>query len=80
MFLKVVSSAKHGNGFIHYSYKGCRASLISLLMKKASINNNMSIMEGIFSSCLKTGRVIPILKSGKKDQTTNYRTLSTLPI
>ena len=29
---------------------------------------NMSIMEGVFPSCLKTGRVTPIFKSGKKDQ------------
>ena len=41
---------------------------------------NMSIMEGIFPSCLKTGRVIPIFKSGKKYQTTNYRPITTLPI
>ena len=41
---------------------------------------NMSIMEGVFPSCLKTGRVIPIFKSGKKDQTTNYRQITTLPI
>ena len=41
---------------------------------------NMSIMKGIFLSCLKTGRVIPTFKSGKKDQTTNYRTTTTLPI
>ena len=41
---------------------------------------NMSIMEGIFSSCSKIGRVIPIFKSGKKVQTTNYRPINTLPI
>ena len=41
---------------------------------------NISIMEGVFSSCLKTGRVIPIFNSGKKYQTTNYRPITTLPI
>ena len=41
---------------------------------------NMSIMEGVFPSCLEAGRVIPIFKSGKKDQTTNYRPITTLPI
>ena len=41
---------------------------------------NMSIMEGIFPSCLKISRVIPISKSGKKDQLTNYRPITTLPV
>ena len=40
----------------------------------------MGIMEGIFPNCLKIGRVIPILKSGKKDQMTNYRPITTLPV
>ena len=37
-------------------------------------------MEGIFPSCLKTGRVVPIFKSGKKDQLTNYRPIITLSV
>ena len=41
---------------------------------------NLSIRQGVFPSCLKTGRVIPIFKSGKKDQTTNYRPITTLPV
>ena len=41
---------------------------------------NMSIMESIFPSCLKIGRVIQISKSGKKDQLTNYKPITTLPV
>ena len=41
---------------------------------------NMSIMEGIFPSCLRIGHVLPIFKSGKKDQMTNYRPVTTLPV
>ena len=41
---------------------------------------SMSIMKGIFPSCLKIGRVISILKSGKKYQMTNYRSITTLPV
>ena len=41
---------------------------------------NLSIREGIFPSCLKVGRVIPIFKSGKKDQKKNYRPITTLPV
>ena len=47
------------------------ASVISELIK-------MSIMEGIFPSCIESGRVIPIFKSGKKHQATNYRPITTL--
>ena len=39
---------------------------------------NLTIREGIFSTCLRVGRVIPILKSGKKYQLKNYRPISTL--
>ena len=41
---------------------------------------NMRNMEGVFPSCSKIGRGIPIFKSGKKDQTTNYRPITTLPV
>ena len=41
---------------------------------------NLSIREGIFPSCLKTGRVIPIFKAGKKNQMKNYRPITTLPV
>ena len=41
---------------------------------------NMSIMECIFLSCLKFGRVIPIFESGRKGQMTNYRPITTPPV
>ena len=41
---------------------------------------NRSVMEGVFPSCIKIGRVLPNFKSGKKDQTTNYRAITTLPV
>ena len=55
--------------FVHYIL----APVISELF-------NIRIMEGIFPICLKIGRVIPIFKSGKKDQMTNYRPITTLPV
>ena len=41
---------------------------------------NLTIREGIFPTCLKVGRVIPIFKSGKKYQLKSYRTITTLPV
>jgi len=41
---------------------------------------NMSIREGVFPSCRKIGRVIPISKLGKKDSLNNYRPVTTSPI
>ena len=39
---------------------------------------NQSFEEGIFPSCLKTARVIPIHKAGSKLKVNNYRPISTL--
>ena len=41
---------------------------------------NMSFMEGVFHGYLKFGRVIPFFKSGKKNQTTNYRPITALSV
>ena len=38
---------------------------------------NLSIREGNFPTCLKVGRVIPIFKSGIKDQLKIYRPITT---
>ena len=40
----------------------------------------MSTPESIFPRCLNIGCVIPIFKSGKKYQLTNYRPITTLPV
>ena len=49
------------------------APVISELFQK-------SIMECIFPSGLKIGRVIPVFKHGKKTEMKNYRPITTLPI
>ena len=40
----------------------------------------LSIMEGVFPSYLKIGRVRPMFKSGKKYEITKYRQITTLPV
>ena len=40
----------------------------------------LTIREGIFPTCRKVGRVIPIFKSGSKYQLKNYRPIITLPV
>ena len=41
---------------------------------------NLTIREGIFPTYLKSGRVLPIFKSGKKAQVTIYRSITTSPV
>ena len=41
---------------------------------------DLTIREGIFSTCLKLWWVIPVLKTGKKYQLNNYRTFIILPV
>ena len=45
----------------------------------AKIVNN-SLNSGVFPQILKTGRVVPIFKSGDRKQVGNYRPISVLPI
>ena len=39
---------------------------------------NTSVFSGTFPETLKTARMAPLFKSGKKDDTSNYRPISTL--
>ena len=57
-----------------FAYK-CIADVLSLVLAKLI---NQSFEEGIFPSCLKTARVIPIHKAGSKFKVNNYRPISTL--
>ena len=41
---------------------------------------NKSLKAGIFPSCLKRANVIPLFKSGKRDNLHNYRPISLLPL
>ena len=63
---------------ICYLVLGFKLKNITLLLISELFN--MSIMEGVFPSCLKIGRVIPIVKSGKRDHMTNYKPITTLPV
>ena len=51
--------------------------LISPLLAKI-VNNSLN--SGVFPQILKTGRVVPIFKSGDRKQVGNYRPISVLPI
>ena len=41
---------------------------------------NISIEEGVFPDCLKTGRVVPLHKSGDATVENNYRPITTFPV
>ena len=41
---------------------------------------NVSVQQGIFSDSLKIAKVTPIFKSGDKDNVSNYRHISILPV
>ena len=51
------------------------ADILSPVLAKLT---NQFFEEGIFPSCLKTARVIPIHKAGSKFKVNNYRPISTL--
>ena len=41
---------------------------------------NNCISSGTFPQCLKTGKITPVYKKGSKDDISNYRPVSTLPL
>ena len=59
-----------------YIYK----RLSAFLSDRISEMFNASVTEGIFPSSLKLARIIPIFKSGNKNDISNYRPISTLPV
>lgn len=59
-----------------YVYK----SLSSVLSPIISNLFNQSVQLGVFPSCLKIARVVPIHKAGSKELLNNYRPISTLPL
>ena len=69
--------------------KGCNLKSIPMFIYKylspvispiISKINNISIEEGVFPDCLKTGRVVPLHKSGDATLKNNYRPITTLPV
>ena len=69
--------------------KGCNLKSIPMFIYKylspvispiISKNFNISIEEGVFPDCLKTGRVVPLHKSGDVTLENNYRPITTLPV
>ena len=57
-----------------FIYKYLSRVISPIISKKI----NISIEEGVFSNCLKTGRVVPLYKSGDATVENNYRPITTL--
>jgi len=72
--LKLKSS--HLNSLPNIVYKYCSDSISPIIAKLF----NMSVSSGIFPTCLKIARVVPIHKSGDKSLPGNYRPISTLSV
>ena len=76
----VVSSFKTKGGNIDsipiYIYK----YLNHLISPVISEIFNSSIVQRVFPTCLKKGRVIPVFKAGIRDSCSNFRPISTLPV
>lgn len=53
--------------------------LASLLSPTIAFLFKKCLTGGLFPSCLKVARIIPIFKSGEKNNVKNYRPISTLP-
>uniref|UniRef100_A0A1B6MJV4 Reverse transcriptase domain-containing protein n=1 Tax=Graphocephala atropunctata TaxID=36148 RepID=A0A1B6MJV4_9HEMI len=51
-----------------------------LIVEPLTFCINRCIMEGIFPSCLKFARIVPIYKKGKSDEPSSFRPISCIPI
>jgi len=73
--LKVKNSTGHDNISSNVLVKEWIRNILDPLMHII----NSSFRAGIVPSCLKIAKVVPIYKSGQKDQLSNYRPISVLP-
>jgi len=76
----VIGELKMKNCDLHsiptFIFKSC-ADLLSPII---SALFNLSLNIGVFPTCLKTARVVPVFKSGDVKLVSNYRPISTLPV
>ena len=73
----------------NFKTKGCHLQSIPVYIFKYLKNLvaptiaylfNRTLTEGIFPECLKLARIVPIYKSDNKQDVSNYRPISTLPV
>lgn len=80
---EIIEAIKSVSNKKSVGYDGLRVDIIKncaySLLEPLSIVFNLSFTQGIFPDGLKTAVVIPIYKSGAKDDLSNYRPISLLP-
>ena len=76
--ISIVTSSKSTGGNLQTIPNFIYKKVIHLVAPIIAVLINTSVMKGVFPDVLKTTRVIPLFKSGKKDDQSNYRPISTL--
>jgi len=76
---KIISSFVNKSGGIHSIPTFIYKKIVHLISPVISRLFNESVVNGIFPSCLKVARVVPIFKDDDKRDVNNYRPISLLP-
>ena len=75
----IIMSLKNGSCITNFSAKILK-HVVNVISPLLTSIINRSMLTGIFPSCLKLARVIPIYKGGDRTCLSNYRPISILPV
>ena len=77
--ISIVGSLKIKNSNVDMVPSFILKRVMDILAQPISDIINVSFTEGVFPTCLKTSRVVPLFKKGSATNPSNYRPISTLP-
>ena len=78
--ISIVSSCKSASGSINTVPNFIIKKITHIIAPIIAKLTNKSVSRGVFPDALKVARVVPLLKAGKREDMSNYRPISTLPI
>ena len=89
IFIAPCSAEEVTSIILSFSSKGCNVKTIPVYIYKSLVDIlspvvahlfNASVSSGLFPEALKTASVVPLYKSGSRQDIANYRPISTLPV